>query len=91
MRVFFSVRYQLGGMPTGAPVQQVEDDIVMNEQQVTFYLSVEFVGKVDVTHVGWPWLCPHAANFAGFTHFWDKVENIIRYSNSFQKLVHDFL
>ena len=78
-------------MPTGATINEVEDDVMVHKQQITFHLSIEFVGKVNTAHVVWARLGPHATYLAGVTDFRNEVEHLVRYSNSFQEPSHDIL
>ena len=64
-------------MPSGESVKQMEDDVLVDKQQIEFYLLVDFVWQVDAAHVGWPWLRPRSADSASVDDFWDEVKNFV--------------
>ena len=75
-------------MPACASVKHVEDDVLVDEQEVTLDLLVEGVRDVHTTHVVWAWSGPHAAHLAGVADFWDQIEDRIRDSDTFKEATH---
>ena len=55
---------QLGGMPTGTATNEMENDVLMYEQQITLNLIIEFVRHLCTAHVGWARLGPFTAYLA---------------------------
>ena len=76
-------------MPSGASVQHVKDDVIMDKEEVALDLLVEGVGDVDTAHVVRSWLSPHPADLARVADLRDQVQNFIWDSDSFQESAHD--
>ena len=84
----FLVVDHLCSVPPSASAKQVEDNGLVDEQQVTLHLFVEFIRKVDSTHIAGLWLRPLPTHFAGVTYFWDQAQNFISHTDSLQELEH---
>ena len=76
-------------MPPSTPVQHVEDDVLVDKEEVALDLFVESIGDVDTAHVIRSWLCLHSADLTRVADFWNKVQDLIWDSNSFQASAHD--
>ena len=75
-------------VPTRASVQKVEDDLLVDEQEVTLDLHVGSVRNIHTAHVVWAKFGPHAAHLTGVTYFWHQVEDFIRNRDPLEKAAH---
>ena len=85
------VRDRSGCIPPGTPADHVEDDVLADEEQVTFYLIVEFVGNFHTADVVWTRLSPLTADFTCLNYFWNPLEHRLSNAHSVQKSLHDML
>ena len=83
------VRNDSDGMPSGASADHAEDDVLANEEQVTFNLVVEFVRDIHTADVIRAWLSPLTANFACLNDFWNKLQDSFRNSCTIQESLHN--
>ena len=89
--VFLLVRDERGCVPAGASIKHMEDDVLVHEQEVTFYLLVELVRNIHAAGVAGSWLRPGSANTAGVYNLGDEVQNFLRDSYSSQESRHGVL
>ena len=66
-------------MPTGASTNEVEDDELVDEQQVTFHFQIEGFRQINAANIGRSGFSPHPADLAGVADFRDEVEDILGY------------
>ena len=78
-------------MPSGTPIQHMEDYVFMNEKQITLHLKIERVGQFNTANVTRSWLGPFPAHTTGLHNFWDQVQNFLGYTDSFKKSPHGVL
>ena len=87
-RLLELVRDQHARMPTCATVEHVEDDVLVDEQEITLDLLVKGVRDIHTAHVVWAWSGPHAAYLAGIADLWDQIEDCIRDSDALEETAH---
>ena len=90
-RLILFVWGQCGSMPPSAPVQHVENNILMNEEKVTFHLLVKLIRYLNAACVARPGLLPLSADSTGLHYLWDEIEDFLRNPNSFQEAFHGVL
>ena len=66
----------------------MEDDVFADEEEVTFYLVVEFVNHVSATHIVWAWFGPLPAHLACMHNFWYEVQDFVWDSYPVQEFSH---
>jgi len=87
-RLLELVRDQHARMPACATVEHVEDDVLVDEQEITLDLLVKGVRDVHTAHVVRAWSGPHAAYLAGIADLWDQIEDCIRDSDALEETAH---
>ena len=75
-------------MPSSAPIQQVEDLVLVDKQYVALHLLIELVSDVDAACVAGAWLGPSPAHTTCIANAWDQVQNLLGDSDSFKKALH---
>jgi hypothetical protein len=87
-RLLFLVGDKLGGVPTGASIDHVEDDVLVDKDEVAFDLRVEGVRYFNVASVGGARFGPLAANSAGLANLWYHLQHMVCYSTSLKHSPH---
>ena len=54
-------------------IKKVKDDVLVHEEEVTFYLGIERIWDVNAANVVRAWLGPSPAHFAGVTYLFEQV------------------
>ena len=86
--VLFLVGDLASGLPSQASVQHVEDDVLLDEYQVTLYFDVELIWQVDGTYIAGSWFLPLSAYSAGVHSLVNHVQHFLCDSNTFKELLH---
>jgi hypothetical protein len=66
----------------------VEDNVLLDEEKVTFNLLVELVGDLDTACMVWSRLSPCATNLTSLDDLWDKVQYSLRHTYTVKELCH---
>ena len=83
------IRHLDSSMPPGAPAQEMQDNVLVHEEEITLHLLVEAVGNVDTADVTGSWLGPHPTDPTSLHYLRDEIQHLLSHSNSLEKALHD--
>ena len=89
-RLLLLVRDHFGGVPSCAPINHVENDVLVDEQQDALHLLVERIGHLNVAGVTGPRLGPFTANSARVDDLRDQIQYFLRDANPVEESLHSF-
>ena len=87
-RLLLLVRDHFGGVPWCAPINHVENDVLVDEQQVALHLLVERIGHLNVAGVAGPRLGPLTAYTARVNDLRDQIQDLLRDANPVEESLH---
>ena len=80
--------YFPSGVPPCTTINKMEDDLLVDEEQITLDLGIKRIGKLCAANICWTRLGPFSANAASLNDLWYELDHIVSNTNSFEKALH---
>ena len=75
-------------MPSGATAQHMEDDMFLNEEEVTLNLVIELVCHFYTADIAWAWFGPLPTDLTGLANFRYELKDLLTDTNTIEEPSH---